>query len=78
MAGDEYIDKVDQLNRCMPVAKRVALGSTLQEMITAYNDLATKYNALLAKLDADAGVNDADYESTLAASDDDLADINDR
>lgn len=38
----------------------------------AYDDLATKYNALLAKLDIDAGVTDADYVATVAATTTDL------
>ena len=72
------INLQDHLNRSMPIAKDVGLGDLLQELVTAYNDLATQYNALLAKLDSDGGITDTDYAATLAASDTDLADINDR
>lgn len=68
----------DQLNRAMPIAKDVGLGDLLQEIVTAYNDLATKHNDLLTKMDADAGVNDTDYAATLAAAETDLRDVNDR
>lgn len=68
----------DELNRCMPIAQSVGLGDLLQEMVTAYNDLATKHNAAMAKLDADAGVTDADYAATLNASTTAIKDINER
>jgi hypothetical protein len=49
---------VDELNRSMPAAKKVSLGTMLK-------DLAEKHNALLAKLDADTGVASTDYAATL-------------
>lgn len=42
-----------------------APNSPLAEVIAQYNDLAAKFETLLEKLDADAGVTDADYESTV-------------
>ncbi len=46
--ANKHKDKQDQLNRAMPIAKDIGLGDTLQELISAYNDLATKYNQLVA------------------------------
>lgn len=59
---------IDQLNRSMPIASKVKLGTAVQELIDAYNAMATKYNALLAKLDADAGVTDTNYVATQGVS----------
>jgi hypothetical protein len=58
----------DELNRCMPAAAHGKLGDVLNDLLTAYNDLAAKHNALLAKLDADAGVADTNYAATQSAS----------
>ncbi|HED34955.1 MAG TPA: hypothetical protein ENJ08_12220 [Gammaproteobacteria bacterium] len=46
--SNQHKDLQDQLNRAMPIAKDIGLGDTLQELISAYNDLATKYNQLVA------------------------------
>lgn len=46
MSTIERWNPTDQLNRAFPAAKRVNLGTTLQDMIT-------KFNALLDALDAD-------------------------
>jgi hypothetical protein len=73
-----FEDKQDILNRSMPAAFKVQLGSTLDEVITAYNDLATKHNTLLAKLDADAGVTGTDYVATQSATSTALKTLNDR
>jgi hypothetical protein len=53
------------LDRSNPAAARAKLGSTLNDLIAAHNDLATKYNALLAKLDGDTGVASTDYVATV-------------
>lgn len=45
------------LNKSMPAADAVKLGTLL-------NELVNSYNALLAKLDADTGVTDANYASS--------------
>lgn len=54
-------NRQDELNRCMPAAANVQLGTLL-------NDIVTKHNALLAKLDADAGVTDTNYVATLTVT----------
>ena len=72
------MSKQDHLNRKSPADYDVKMGDMLQEMITAYNNLATQYNALLAKLDADAGVTDTNYAATVSAASTDLKDINQR
>lgn len=68
----------DRLNRQNPASARVKLGDVMQELLTAYNDLATKHNALLAKLDADAGVTDTNYAATQAATSTALLALNSR
>lgn len=40
-----------QLNHASPANADAQLGTTLEELIAGYNDLAAKYSALLAKLD---------------------------
>jgi hypothetical protein len=71
-------NKQDILNRSMPAAFKVKLGSTLDEVIAAYNNLATKHNTLLAKLDADTGVADTNYSATQSATSTALKALNDR
>jgi hypothetical protein len=71
-------NKQDILNRSMPAAYKVKLGSTLDEVIAAYNSLVTKYNATLAKLDADAGVTDTNYSALGAVTSAALKDLNSR
>jgi hypothetical protein len=71
-------NKQDILNRSMPAAYKVKLGSTLDEIIAAYNDLATKYNATLAKLDLDTGVAGTDYAALGAVTSTALKDLNSR
>lgn len=66
---------LDSMN---PAAANAKLGSVVQELITAYNDLATKHNALLAKLDADAGITDTNYAALVSAVQTDIADIDER
>lgn len=63
--------KIDQLNRMMPAARDVQLGSLLNDLVYQINaviadNVATraKLVSLLAKLDADAGVSATDYGST--------------
>lgn len=71
-------NKQDILNRSMPAAYKVKLGSTLDEVIAAYNSLVTKYNATLAKLDLDTGVAGTDYAALGAVTSAALKDLNSR
>ena len=71
-------NKQDILNRSMPAAYKVKLGSTLDELIAAHNDLATKYNATLAKLDLDGTVTDTNYAALGAVTSTALKDLNSR
>jgi len=43
-----------QLDHASPAANHAALGTTLTDIITAFNDLRAQYVALLAKLDTAA------------------------
>lgn len=61
-------DKVEDLNKMNPASANAQVGTHLDELTAAYNDLAAKYDALLAKLDADSGVGDTDYESGLGTA----------
>lgn len=76
---------VDLLNRAMPIAKLVGLGTLLQEIVTALNAHTTAINALIsdhntlrAKLNADDGVTDTNYAASTATAQTALTDINDR
>lgn len=63
------IDRQDQLDRCMPIAKRVRLGALLAELIAASNAQNAVIKALVTKLNADAGVTDTNYSSTALTAD---------
>ena len=54
----ERWDHEDRINRSMPAAQRVSLGTVIAELITSHN-------ALLTKLDADTGVASTNYAATL-------------
>ena len=74
----QYIDRTDALNRAMPVNADLQLGTAINEIIAAYNDLRARYVALLAKMDLDAGITDTDYAATVAPTEAALALLNDR
>lgn len=63
---DLKIDHEDALNRCLPVAHRLGLGTLLKELIAQNNALRASLAAVTAKLDADAGVTDTNYTATAA------------
>jgi len=75
--GNQHKDLQDQLNRSMPIAKDVGLGDTLQELITAYNDLATKHNDFVTTWD---GITNGNFNlvPAMLADTTNLKDINDR
>lgn len=74
--ANQYTNLQDQLNRSMPIAKNVGLGDTLQELISAYNDLAIKHNTLVSVLDAENG--DLNLVPDMLTDSPRLKDINDR
>lgn len=58
------------LDHMNPAANQAQLGSTLQDVIAAFNDLRAKYVALLAKLDTASvasGTNAAQCSPTVSA-----------
>ncbi len=74
--ANQHKDLQDQLNRSMPIAKNVGLGDTLQELISAYNDLAIKHNTLVSVLDAENG--ELNLVPDMLTDSPRLKDINDR
>lgn len=56
----------DELNRCMPVAKKVGLGDLLVELVSRVTTLEAQLAALATKLNADGGVTDTNYAPTSA------------
>ena len=57
------VDLKDQLNRSMPIAADVKLGTLLVDLIEAVNAANTVVATLVTKLNADAGVTDTNYSS---------------
>lgn len=75
----------DQLNRCMPIAAAVQLGTLLTDLIAQHNaavaDLATVRTALntaMTKLNADGGVTDTNYAAAAALTATAVTDIDAR
>lgn len=56
----------DELDRCMPVAKKVGLGGLLVALVTRVTTLETQLAALAVKLNADGGVTDTNYAPVAA------------
>ena len=59
---------IRRANRIAPGADDVKLGTTVQELVDAFNAQRAAFNVLVAKLNADAGVTDVDYAPLTTAA----------